>query len=129
MNCREANDSNASFRRYQKMKYAADNALRFLKNSVRYVILCRQVAQKQRIRRTLLPFGTGRDERRRYNRYRVTFARSNHGEAFTATPLLLLGLQHVQCSLSVLDDLGLDMRFLQCCVIRCGDALQRLNHE
>jgi hypothetical protein len=55
---RAAIDSNASLRRYQNMNYAADNVLGILKNSVRYVILRRQVAQKQRIIDTLLLFAT-----------------------------------------------------------------------
>src|SRR3954470_25052837 len=55
----KANDSNASLRRYQKMKYAADNALRILKNSVRYVILRRHDAPKQRVSRSSLPFCDG----------------------------------------------------------------------
>jgi hypothetical protein len=35
----KANASNASLRRYQKMKYAEDNALGILKNSECYVIV------------------------------------------------------------------------------------------
>ena len=36
------------FAAIKKMKYAADNALQILKNSVRYVIVRGQVAQRQR---------------------------------------------------------------------------------
>jgi len=69
--CRQANDSNASLRRYQKMKYAADNALGILKNSAGNVIVCRHVASKQQKTGAWLKFRTDAHLRRRYNPYRM----------------------------------------------------------
>ena len=74
-----ANDSNASLRRYQKMKYAADNALGILKNSHCYVIVWRQVAQRQRMIGTKLHFRTRRRRHSRYNRYRLTRLKGEMG--------------------------------------------------
>ena len=51
------------------MKYAAHNALRFLKNSIRYVIVCGLVALRQRMIRTKLRFRTEGQSYSRYNRY------------------------------------------------------------
>jgi hypothetical protein len=67
-----ANDSNASLRRYQKMKYAADNALGILKNSACYVIVWRHGALKQRMIGTKLRFRTPGLRHSRYNRYKLT---------------------------------------------------------
>lgn len=60
-----------SLRRYQKMKYATDNALRKLENFRLYDILRRQVAGGQRTNGNLLRIGTERRVHSRYNRHRV----------------------------------------------------------
>jgi hypothetical protein len=69
---RAANDSIASLRRYQKMNYAADNALRFSKKSQADIIVCRHVAGTQRNSLPLWRFRTVAALPNCYNRHKVT---------------------------------------------------------
>src|SRR6185369_5279875 len=55
-----------------KMKYAAHNALGILKNSVGYVIVCRLVAQRQRMIGAKLRFRTWGRRHSWNNRYKLT---------------------------------------------------------
>lgn len=67
-----ANGSVASLRRYQKMNYAAHNALRIPNISQANIILYRHVARPQRNSFPSVRFRTLLALRNRYNRHRVT---------------------------------------------------------
>ena len=73
------------------MKYSDDNALGILKNSLRYVILWRHDAERQRMIGTKLRFRTNARRHSRYNRYSPTAnereARSGHSHSIATSPL------------------------------------------
>jgi hypothetical protein len=68
----KANDSIASLRRYQRMKYVPDNALQGCKKSQVSPILHRHVERVQRNSFPMWQMGSEPAQQSRYNRYRVT---------------------------------------------------------
>ena len=92
------------------MKYAADNALGILKNSVCYVIVWCHVAPRQRMIRAKMHFRTRGPRHSQYNRYRMTLLNAESDQK-PATLQLLLGLQKVERDLGIGYNARRDMRF------------------
>ena len=111
------------------MKYAADNALGILKNSSCYVIVCRHVAQRQRMIRTKLRFRTRGRRHSRYNRYRLTCAQCRIERAAGRRRNYFSAFNRSSATLASDDNARRDVRFFQRLFISRRNLLERADNR